>query len=215
KVIFLTDVKGKGKKGEVKDVPTGYANNFLLKNNYAEEATPGNLKKLKAKKQKKAADEAEEKAKAEKLKQKLADMTVDIKAKSGEDGRLFGSVTNKQIAEELHKSHDIKVDRRKIEMKDPIRSLGYTKVPIKLHHDVHAMTVGKLAAGPEVIEEKGRGKLDERGQPHNIEAEQAVIGAVFLEPNVFSGASERLVANDFFRANHQVIFEAMFELFEK
>src|SRR5699024_10652528 len=92
KVIFLTDVKGKGKKGEVKDVPTGYANNFLLKNNYAEEATPGNLKKLKAKKQKKTADEAEEKAKAEKLKQKIADMTVDNKAKSGEDGRLFGSV---------------------------------------------------------------------------------------------------------------------------
>ncbi|HLR23590.1 MAG TPA: 50S ribosomal protein L9 [Pseudogracilibacillus sp.] len=146
KVIFLTDVKGKGKKGEVKDVPTGYANNFLLKNNYAEEATPGNLKKLKAKKQKKAADEAEEKAKAEKLKQKLADMTVDIKAKSGEDGRLFGSVTNKQIAEELHKSHDIKVDRRKIEMKDPIRSLGYTKVPIKLHHDVDAIITVNVTA---------------------------------------------------------------------
>src|SRR5699024_11290701 len=57
--------------------------------------------------------------------------------------------------------------------------------------------------------------MNERVPPHNIEAEQAVIGAVFLEPNVFSGASERLVANDFFRANHQVIFEAMFELFEK
>src|SRR5699024_4405678 len=136
KVIFLTDVKGKGKKGEVKDVPTGYANNFLLKNNYAEEATPGNLKKLKAKKQKKA----------EKLKKKLADMTVDIKAKSGDDGRLFGSVTNKQIAEELHKSHDIKVDRRKIEMKDPIRSLGYTKVPIKLHHDVDAIITVNVTA---------------------------------------------------------------------
>src|SRR5699024_12543280 len=98
KVIFLTDVKGKGKKCEVKDVPTSYANNFFLKNNYAEEATPGNFKKLKAKKQKEAADEAEEKAKAEKLKQELADMTVDIKAKSGEDARLSGSVTTKQIA---------------------------------------------------------------------------------------------------------------------
>lgn len=136
KVIFLKDVKGKGKKGEIKEVPTGYANNFLLKNNYAEEATPGNLKKLKAKKQKVAANEAEEKTEAENLKQKLADITVTITAKSGEDGRLFGSVTNKQIAEALNKDYQIKVDRRKIELKDPIRSLGYTKVPIKLHHEV-------------------------------------------------------------------------------
>src|SRR5699024_12721092 len=99
KVIFLTDVKGKGKKGEVKDVRTGYANNFLLKKNYAEEATPGNLKKLKAKQQKKIADEAEEKEKAEKLKQKLEDMKVNNKVNSGEDGIIFVSVTMKQIAE--------------------------------------------------------------------------------------------------------------------
>src|SRR5699024_11015295 len=96
--------------------------------------------------QKTAADETEEKAKAEKLKQKLADMTVDSKAKTGEDGRLFGSVTNKQIAEELHKSHVIKVDRRKIEMKDHIRSLGYTKVKIKLHHDVDAIITVNVTA---------------------------------------------------------------------
>src|SRR5699024_10100242 len=110
KVIFLQDVKGKGKKGEVKEVSTGYANNYLLKNNLAEEA--------------------------EKLKKKLADINVQIKAKSGEDGRLFGSITNKQIAEALKKDYNIKVDRRKIELADPIRSLGHMNVSVKLHHEV-------------------------------------------------------------------------------
>jgi len=136
KVIFLQDVKGKGKKGEVKEVSTGYANNYLLKNNLAEEATTGNLRKLKAKQQKAEEEAAVEKAEAEKLKKKLADINVQIKAKSGEDGRLFGSITNKQIAEALRKDYDIKVDRRKIELADPIRSLGHMNVSVKLHHEV-------------------------------------------------------------------------------
>lgn len=136
KVIFLQDVKGKGKKGEVKEVSTGYANNYLLKNNLAEEATTGNLRKLKAKQAKAEEEAAAEKAEAEQLKKKLADINVQIKAKSGEDGRLFGSITNKQIAEALKKDYNIKVDRRKIELADPIRSLGHMNVSVKLHHEV-------------------------------------------------------------------------------
>lgn len=137
KVIFLKDVKGKGKKGEVKDVPVGYANNYLFKNNLAEEATPGNLRKLNAQKKKEAEREQEEKSTAEQLKGKLKETTVLIKAKSGEGGRLFGSITSKQIADELKKTHKLDVDRRKIELKDPIRSLGHHKVPVKLHHEVN------------------------------------------------------------------------------
>lgn len=136
KVIFLKDVKGKGKKGEVKNVSTGYANNYLLKNNLAEEATPGNLRKLKAQEAKAAEEAAAEKAEAENLKKELANITVKIKAKSGEDGRLFGSITNKQIAEALKKDHNIKVDRRKIELPEPIRALGHVNVSVKLHHEV-------------------------------------------------------------------------------
>jgi len=136
KVIFLKDVKGKGKKGEVKKVSVGYANNYLLKNNLAEEATPGNLRKLKAQEAKVEEEAAEEKAAAEALKAELADISVEVTAKSGEDGRLFGSITSKQIDEALEKNHQIKVDRRKIELKDPIRSLGHVNVPIKLHHEV-------------------------------------------------------------------------------
>src|SRR5690625_4793326 len=122
KVIFLKDVKGKGKKGEVKKVSVGYATNYLFKNNLAEEATPGNLRKLKAQQQKEQEKEQEEQTAAEELKNNLDKTTVSIKAKSGEGGRLFGSITSKQIADTLKKDHKIDVDRRKVELKDPIRS---------------------------------------------------------------------------------------------
>lgn len=136
KVIFKQDVKGSGEKGEVKDVSTGYAQNFLLKKNLAVEATPGNLNKLKAEQRKVEESAEEEKANAEKLKVALDKVTVEIQAKSGEGGRLFGSITNKQIAEVLKKDFGHKVDRRKIELDQPIRALGHTNVSIKLHPEV-------------------------------------------------------------------------------
>lgn len=129
KVIFTKDVKGKGKKGEVKDVAIGYANNYLLKNNLAVEATPGNLKQLEAQKEKQKEKAKQELEEAKKLKETVENLTVELSAKSGDSGRLFGSITSKQIAEELKKTHQIKVDKRKIELDDPIRSLGFTNVP--------------------------------------------------------------------------------------
>lgn len=138
KVIFKQDVKGKGKKGEIKEVPIGYANNFLLKNNYAVEATPGNLKQLEAQNKKIEKDKEQALIDAQALKEKLEQLEVKVEAKSGEGGRLFGSVSTKQIVEALKKQHDIKLDKRKMELPDGIRSLGYTNVPVKLHHDVNA-----------------------------------------------------------------------------
>ena len=138
KVIFTKDVKGKGKKGEVKDVAIGYANNYLLKNNLAVEATPGNLKQLEAQKEKQKEKAKQELEEAKKLKETVENLTVELSAKSGDSGRLFASITSKQIAEELKKTHQIKVDKRKIELDDPIRSLGFTNVPVKLHQDVTA-----------------------------------------------------------------------------
>ena len=138
KVIFTKDVKGKGKKGEVKDVAIGYANNYLLKNNLAVEATPGNLKQLEAQKEKQKEKAKQELEEAKKLKETVENLTVELSAKSGDSGRLFGSITSKQIAEELKKTHQIKVDKRKIELDYPIRSLGFTNVPVKLHQDVTA-----------------------------------------------------------------------------
>jgi large subunit ribosomal protein L9 len=137
KVIFLKDVKGKGKKGEIKNVADGYAHNFLIKQGLAVEANAGAMSSLNAqqKKEEKVAQQELEDAKA--LKETLEKVTVELTAKSGEDGRLFGSITSKQVADELQKAHGIKLDKRKIEM-DAIRTLGYTKVPVKLHKEVQA-----------------------------------------------------------------------------
>lgn len=137
KVIFLKDVKGKGQKGEVKDVSEGYARNYLLKNGLANEATKANLNSLEAKKKSERKKEAEEKQNAEALKAKIEDTTVELKAKAGDGGRLFGSVTSKQIAQELKKM-GLKVDKRKIELDEPIRALGYSNVPVQVHPEIMA-----------------------------------------------------------------------------
>ncbi|AYW47680.1 50S ribosomal protein L9 [Tetragenococcus osmophilus] len=140
KVIFLQDVKGKGKKGEVKDVPNGYAQNYLFKNNLAKEANQENVAAMRGKEQAQEKEEAENLKEAQELKDTLEDekTVVEITAKVGEDGRLFGSVPSKQIAQALNKQYQIKVDKRKIELKDPIRSIGFTDVPVKLHPEVTA-----------------------------------------------------------------------------
>ena len=119
KVILLKDVKGQGKKGDVKEVSPGYAQNFLIKKGLAKEATNASMSELAAKKKAKAKEEAELKATAEEIKKQIEaeGFEVVLTAKSGEDGRLFGSITTKQIAEELNKQHKIKVDRRKMELR--------------------------------------------------------------------------------------------------
>ncbi|HBM8455754.1 50S ribosomal protein L9 [Staphylococcus aureus] len=136
KVIFTQDVKGKGKKGEVKEVPVGYANNFLLKKDYAVEATPGNLKQLELQKKRAKQERQQEIEDAKALKETLSNIEVQVSAKTGEGGKLFGSVSTKQIAEALKAQHDIKIDKRKMDLPNGIHSLGYTNVPVKLDKEV-------------------------------------------------------------------------------
>ncbi|HEG8958583.1 TPA: 50S ribosomal protein L9 [Staphylococcus aureus] len=136
KVIFTQDVKGKGKKGEVKEVPVGYANNFLLKKNYAVEATPGNLKQLELQKKRAKQERQQEIEDAKALKETLSNIEVEVSAKTDEGGKLFGSVSTKQIAEALKAQHDIKIDKRKMDLPNGIHSLGYTNVPVKLDKEV-------------------------------------------------------------------------------
>ncbi|MCC3376808.1 50S ribosomal protein L9 [Cohnella sp. REN36] len=135
KVIFLQDVKGQGKKGEIKDVSEGYARNFLLPKGVVQIATEGAKKTLDQKVLSEQKRKEREKEEAKALAAKLEEMTIVIKAKAGEGGRLFGAITSKQIAEALEKQK-IVVDKRKIELADPIRTLGVTKVPLKLYPDV-------------------------------------------------------------------------------
>lgn len=137
KVVFLKDVKGQGKKGEIKNVSEGYANNFLFAQGLAAPATEGAMKNLDNQKKAEQRKKDQEKADAQALAAKLGELTVEIKAKSGEGGRLFGAITSKQITEVLEKQK-IVVDKRKIVLEDPIRTLGVTKVPVKLHSEVSA-----------------------------------------------------------------------------
>lgn len=140
KVIFLEDVRGKGKRGEVKNVPDGYAQNFLIKNGKAKEASKKAMSELAGKKRAEQRHEDEEFASAKMIKNKLEadDTVVEISAKAGTDGRLFGSIPSKQIATALDQQYGIKLDKRKIELPEPIRVAGFTNVPVKLHSDVIA-----------------------------------------------------------------------------
>jgi len=136
KVILLKDVKGQGKKGEVKNVSEGYANNFLFPQQLAVPANDSSMKVLDNQKKAEQRKKDEEKAAAVELGKKLEALTVQLKAKSGKDGRLFGAITSKQVAEELEKQQKLRVDKRKIVMEDSIRTLGVTEVAVKLHPEV-------------------------------------------------------------------------------
>ena len=138
KVIFLADVKGKGKKGEIKEVPTGYAQNFLIKKNLAKEANAQAIGELRGKQKSEEKADAEVLAEAQKIKAKLEEeaTVVQFTEKIGPDGRTFGSITNKKIAEELEKQFGIKIDKRHIQVSSPIRSTGLIDVPVKIYQDV-------------------------------------------------------------------------------
>lgn len=138
KVVFLKDVKGKGKKGEIKEVAEGYARNFLLKNGYAKEANNQAISELQGQKKLEEKNAAAELQAAKDLKEQLEAITVEVKAKSGEGGRLFGSISTKQIADALQKKHGFKVDKRKMDCNEGLRSLGFANIPVKLHQDVKA-----------------------------------------------------------------------------
>jgi len=138
KVILQADVKGTGKKGQLLEVADGYARNFLLPKKLALEATAGNVKDIEQKKEWENKRKEKEKEAARELADKLSALRVEIKTKSGESGRLFGSVTNKEIADALKQQHGFDLDKRKIEIKEPIKSLGDHEVQIKLLPNISA-----------------------------------------------------------------------------
>lgn len=138
KVILLEDVKNVGKKGEVVNAKDGYARNFLFPRNLAIEAIPSNLKKLENEKRIQAEKEKELFDEAKKLEDELAKITIVLKSKVGENGKLFGSITNKEIAENLESEKGISIDKRKFELKEAIKSVGEYSVKVKLHPKVVA-----------------------------------------------------------------------------
>ena len=144
KVILLQDVKGKGKKGQMLEVSDGYARNFMLPRKLAIEATPDAINTMKMNDKATAERIAREKAEALEISKKLRAMTLVVKAKGGGAGRLFGSVTNQEIAAALEKNGGIKLDKRKIVIADPIKSVGTYTVTCKLGYEISAPLTVKI-----------------------------------------------------------------------
>lgn len=138
KMILIEDVKGLGKAGEVVNSKPGYARNYLLPNNLAIEATKENMKIWEAEQKEKRRIAQENLEEAEALKDKIEKTAVVIKAKVGDGDRLFGAITSKDIAEALEKQTGIVVDKRKIELKDNIKSLMKTQVPVRVYPELVA-----------------------------------------------------------------------------
>ena len=138
KVILLKDVKGLGNAGEMVNAKDGYARNFLFPRNLAVEANAQNMKKWEEQRQINKAKEQEEYEKALKLKEEIESLNLQLKSKAGEGGRLFGSITSKDIADLLKSEHNIEIDRRKIEMKENIKTLGNTQVAVRVYPELVA-----------------------------------------------------------------------------
>ena len=138
KVVLLADVKGVGKKGELINAAEGYARNFLLPRKLAQEATADNINTMRMNDKATQERQAKERAEALELRNRMKDMTVVVTAKGGGAGRLFGSVTNTEVSEALAKQAGIQLDKRKIVLDEPIKSVGVYTVKCKLGYEVNA-----------------------------------------------------------------------------
>lgn len=138
KIILLKDVKSLGEKGDMVDAKSGYARNFLFPKGDAIEATPANVAKWKDEQAGIAEKKEDQYKEALALKEKIESIKINIKGKAGEGGRLFGSITSSDIAARLKKEHNIAIDRRKIELKENIKSLGTTNVDIRVYPELTA-----------------------------------------------------------------------------
>lgn len=148
KVIFNVDVKGQGKKGEMKEVSDGYARNYLLPRKLADEATADKINAMKLKDKAKAAQIAKEKAQAEEYAKRLGAVQVTVKAKAGGAGKLFGAVTSQEISRALKEQFDMDIEKNKIVQTEPIKTFGSFGVKVKLGYEVSG-TVNLL-----VVEDK-------------------------------------------------------------
>lgn len=138
KVILKQDIKGVGKKDQVINAADGYARNYLFPQNLAVPADTGNMNNLKAKQDSQSFRKGEDLKEAQNLAEKMKNMTLEFNVKAGENGRLFGTITAKEIAETLKKDYQITVDKKKIILPDGIKVAGATKVDIKLNEGVVA-----------------------------------------------------------------------------
>ncbi|MDY3928120.1 MAG: 50S ribosomal protein L9 [Clostridia bacterium] len=138
KVILNQDVKGQGKKGDLINVSDGYARNFLLPRNLAKEATKENINVMKSQQESREYRQQVELEEAQATAKKIDEAVVTLSAKAGDNGKLFGSITSKDVSEALTMQHHIKIDKKKFVMPDGIKTLGVTSVDVKVHPGVTA-----------------------------------------------------------------------------
>ncbi len=137
KIIFIKDLKKQGKKGEIKEVKDGYAENYLIKNNYAIKATEENMKKIELENKKETKKHIEEQEQAKKLKNELEKLTLEFKVNTGNGDKVFGSVTTKQIKESLNKK-GYKIEKNQIDLDYALSTLGFHYININLYQDIIA-----------------------------------------------------------------------------
>lgn len=140
KVILTQDIKGVGKKDEIINANDGYARNFLFPKKLAVEANNQNMSLLQGRKDKANYQKEQDKDNANQIKEKLAKIMLTIKVKAGENGKIFGSITSKEIASELSKQENITIDKKKINLREPIKELGMFTIDVKLYEGI----IGKL-----------------------------------------------------------------------
>ena len=146
-VILNKDIKGTGKAGDVVKVSDGYARNMLIPKGWATEATEGNVRSLEKQKAVAAEKKAQEKAAAQAQAEKIKELAVVIKTKAGDGGKIFGSITSKDIADALQNQHKITVDKKKIQLANPIKMTGELDVAIKLYPEVSTTLKVIIVAG--------------------------------------------------------------------
>lgn len=184
KVILNEDVQGTGKSGQVIEVSRGYARNFLFPRKLAEEGTPANLRNAQARIDTYNRRVAMEREDAQAMAERMGEMRVTVLAKAGETGRLFGSVTNKEVAEALKMQHHIELDKKAFAMKEPIKTLGTHKVSVHVYSEVTAQIT--------VVVESAA----EQAEAEKAAAEAQAAEAAAVEEAVVEEAAEEAVADE-------------------
>ncbi len=193
KVILLKELRGRGGEGDIIEVSRGFANNYLLTQGYAVQATPGNLKQLEQRKRNIEKREEVRIADANALVEKLNGATVKVDAQVGEEGQLFGSVTAPMIADAIKNALDVEVDRRRIELGKPIKQVGTYPVDINVYRTIKA-TVNVVIEGDDVAEAEAAADAAGEAVADAIEAEVEAVAAEAVAADVAEQVEEALEA---------------------
>ena len=193
KVILLKELRGRGGEGDIIEVSRGFANNYLLTQGYAVQATPGNLKQLEQRKRNIKKREEVRIADANALVEKLNGATVKVDAQVGEEGQLFGSVTAPMIADAIKNALDVEVDRRRIELGKPIKQVGTYPVDINVYRTIKA-TVNVVIEGDDVAEAEAAADAAGEAVADAIEAEVEAVAAEAVAADVAEQVEEALEA---------------------